>query len=63
MGIEIGYFIGAVILLGALIYAATAYSRRNRANEPVTNEATKELYKDEDAYGEKEGEFRARTRS
>ena len=63
MGIELGYFIGAVVLLGALVYAVISYSRRNPANEPVTNEATKALYKNEDAYGDKEDEFRAKTRS
>ena len=62
MGWEIGFFIGALILLGALIYGAIANTRRNRANDPVTDEATRQLYKNEDTFAEKEGEFRAQTR-
>ena len=50
MGIEIGYGIGALVILAALIYGTMQYSRRNRANAPITEEATKALYKDPDHY-------------
>ena len=63
MGLEIAYFLGAVILLAAIIWGVAANTRRNRANDPIREEATRELYKDTEAYDEKEGEFRARTRS
>ena len=62
MGLEIGFFIGVVILLAAIVYGAVANTRRNRANDAVTAEATRELYRDQDAYGEKEDELRAKTR-
>lgn len=62
MGWEIGFFVGAVILLGAFIWGAMANTRRNRANDAVTSQATAELYKDEDEFGRKEGDYRARTR-
>ena len=63
MGLELAYFVGAVVLLAAIIWGTMANMRRNRANDPIREAATRELYKDPDAYDEKEGEFRARTRS
>ena len=62
MGWEAGFFIGAVVLLAAIIYGAVANTRRNRANAPITEQATHELYSDGDAYEKKEGELRAQTR-
>lgn len=62
MGLEFGFLIGAVVLLAALVYGVTANRRRNRANDAVTAEATRELYRDQDAYGEKEEELRGRTK-
>ncbi len=62
MGWEAGFIIGAVVLLAAMVYGAVANTRRNRANAPVTDQATRELYRDGDAYEKKEGEFRAQTR-
>ena len=61
MGIEIGFIIGIAVVGLAVVFGLVSYSRRNRANAPVTQEATRELYKDEDAFERKEGEFRART--
>ena len=62
MGLETGFFVGAVILLVAMIYGVWSYNRRNRANAPITDAATRELYRDQDAYGTKEAEFRSQTR-
>ena len=61
MGIETGFFVGAVILLIALIWGLTAYRRRNRANVPVTEQATRELYSNTDTYGAKEDGLREKT--
>lgn len=63
MGLEIGFLVGAIVLLGAMIYGVTANRRRNRANDPVTDQATRELYRDQDAFGRKEDELRAKTES
>ena len=63
MGLELAYFVGAVALLAAIIWGTMANTRRNRANDPIREAATRELYKDTEAYDEKEGEFRAQTRS
>ncbi len=59
--LETAFFAGAVVLLAALIWGVVAYNRRNRANEPVTEEATRQLYADTDSYGDKEDELRRRT--
>ncbi len=50
MGIEIGYFIGAILLAVALGFGAMQYRRRNRANIPITEKATRDLYANEDQY-------------
>jgi hypothetical protein len=50
MGIEIGFAIGALILAAAIVYGATQYRRRNRANIPITEQATRALYANEDQY-------------
>ncbi len=53
MGIEIGYAIGALILALAFAYGGMQYRRRNRANIPVTEQATRQLYANEDQYARK----------
>lgn len=61
MGIETGFFVGVLILLVALVWGIMAFNRRNPANKPVTDQATRELYANTDTYGEKEDELRSRT--
>ena len=41
MGLEIGFFIGAVVLGAALAFGILQNRRRNRANEPVTKQAVR----------------------
>ena len=62
MGLEIGFFAGAAILLAAMVYGVVSSRRRNRANDAVTEQATSELYRDQSSYEGKEDELRARTR-
>ena len=50
MGIEIGFAIGALLLALAMAFGAMQYRRRNRANIPVTEQATRDLYANEDLY-------------
>lgn len=58
---EVAFFVGAVVLLAALVWGVMAYNRRNRANQPVTEQATSELYANSDTYGDKEDDLRRRT--
>ena len=63
MGIETGFAVGVLILLLAFLYGVSQWRKRNRANEPITQAATKALYEDEDLYERQtEGEMRAKTR-
>jgi uncharacterized membrane protein len=48
MGLEIVFFVGAFVLLVALIYAVLAYRYRDRAANHVAEEIARERYlKDE----------------
>ena len=62
MGLELAFFVGAVVLLAAIIWGVGANARRNRADDPVREAATRELYKDTEGYDAKEDKFRAQTR-
>ncbi|MCX8252809.1 hypothetical protein RHAL1_03909 [Beijerinckiaceae bacterium RH AL1] len=63
MGLEIGFFIGAVVLGAALAFGILQNRRRNRANDPVTEAAVREQYRDIDAYADgKEAELRTKVR-
>ena len=46
----LGYGFGTLILFVALIYGGVQYSRRNRANDKITDAATVELYEHPDRY-------------
>ena len=46
---EIVFFAGAFVLLVALIYGVLSSHYRNRALDPVRDEATRELYRETDA--------------
>jgi hypothetical protein len=50
MAPEIFYGIGALVLLAALIWATLQYRARNRTNDPVTEEATRELFEKPGSY-------------
>lgn len=47
---EMLWGVGALLLLVALIYGVIQYRTRNRANDPVSERATKALYDDMDGY-------------
>jgi hypothetical protein len=49
MGLEVVYFIGAVILLAALIYGVLQYATRNRSADKVGEETTRDRYRRNDA--------------
>jgi hypothetical protein len=48
---EVFYGLGALVLMAALVYGFVQYKRRNRANDPLTEAATREEYDDPDHYG------------
>ena len=50
---EVLWGVGALLLLAALIYGVIQYRTRNRANDPVSEKATKALYDDLDGYDAK----------
>ncbi|WP_187399321.1 hypothetical protein [Bradyrhizobium paxllaeri] len=45
MGLEAVYFVGAFVLLVALIYGVLSYHYRNRALDPVAKDVTRERYR------------------
>ena len=59
---ELAFFVGAMVLLAAMVWGVMAYNRRNRANAPITEKATRELYADTNTYGAKEEALRRETR-
>jgi hypothetical protein len=62
MSWEIAYGVGALVLLGALIFGMVQYQRRNRANDPVTEKATKAEYDDPATYPQKRRELQKELR-
>jgi hypothetical protein len=50
---EILWGVGAVVLFAVLIYGMIQYKTRNRANDRVSDAATKALYDDPEHYPEK----------
>jgi hypothetical protein len=59
---EVLYGLGALLLLAALVWGITQYRRRNRANDPVTEQATRAEYDHPDTYDREEQAFRDRVR-
>jgi hypothetical protein len=54
MSWEIAYGLGALILLGALIYGYTQYRQRSTGKKMVTEQATHEMYHDPEHYDKAE---------
>jgi len=48
MSVEVLWGIGTVVLLAALVYGVTFWSRRNKGIDPVTEEATRQEYREEE---------------
>jgi hypothetical protein len=59
---EVLYGLGALALLAGLIWGITQYKRRNRANDPLTEQATQAEYDHPDTYQREEAQFRDRVR-
>ncbi len=54
---EVFYGLGALILFGALIWGYSRNRGRNRANDPITEAATKAEYDHPDTYPEERREL------
>ena len=59
---EILYTLGAVVLLGAIVWGVMQNARRNRANDPVTEAAVRESYKHPEEYKQDRKEFEKQIR-
>lgn len=59
---ELFFGLGALALLLALIWGVTQHKRRNRANDALTEEATRAEYSHPETYEEEEAGFRDRIR-
>jgi hypothetical protein len=54
--------VGIAVLLAALVWGLIQYRNRNRANDPITEEATRELYDDPDNYEQRREELNKQVR-
>lgn len=59
---EVLFGLGALALLAALIWGITQYKRRNRANDALTEEATRAEYDHPATYDREEQALRDRVR-
>jgi hypothetical protein len=58
MGVyELLWGVGVIVLLVALAWGAARYRSRNRANDRIAEQATRELYTDPEHYDEKRAEL------
>ena len=56
------YGVGALVLLIALVWGITQYKTRNKANDPLTEAATREEYDHPDTYEQEQDEFKKQVR-
>jgi hypothetical protein len=47
---ELAFGLGAAVLAAGIIYGMYSYQTRNRANDKIANAATREMYRDPEAY-------------
>ena len=59
---EVIYSLGALVLLAAIVWGVMQNSKRNRANDPVTEAATRASYKDPEGYDEERKKFEKQVR-
>jgi len=62
MSWEILFGVGALVLAGALVYGVWRNQTRNRANDAVTESATREEYDRPETYPEVRGELERRVK-
>jgi hypothetical protein len=59
---EVFYGLGALALLAGLVWGITQYKRRNRANDPITEAATRAEYDHPDTYEQEQQAFKDQVR-
>ena len=59
---EILYAVGALILLFGLIWGVRQSSRKNPANQPITDKATIDSYRDPEKYAREKPELERQLR-
>ena len=59
---EILYGLGALVLLAALVWGFTQYKTRNKANDAITEAATREEYDHPDRYEHEQERFKDRVK-
>ena len=59
---EILYGLGALVLLAVLVWGVTQYKTRNKANDPITEAATREEYDHPDRYAREQERFKDQVR-
>lgn len=63
MGVyELLWGVGVLVLLGGLAWGVSRYHSRNRANDRITEQATRELYKDPEGYERKRPDLQRQVR-
>jgi hypothetical protein len=60
--LELLYGVGALVLLIALVWGITQYKSRNKANDALTEAATRDEYDHPDTYQKDEDAFRDQVR-
>jgi hypothetical protein len=59
---EILFGFGALLLFGVLAWAVIANKRRNRANDAITDAATRDMHEHPDTYQARRGKFEKQLR-
>lgn len=59
---EILYGLGALVLLAALVWGITQYRTRNKANDALTEAATRAEYDHPDGYSREQERFKDQAR-
>jgi hypothetical protein len=60
--LELLYGLGALVLLAALVWGIVQYKTRNKANDPLTEAATREEYDHPETYEQEQDKFKKQVR-
>lgn len=60
--LELLYGVGALLLAAALVWGVVQYRTRNKANDPLTEAATREEYDHPDRYQDEQDDFKNQVR-